>query len=584
MLQVLTKPNGMTLTQTYEATHNLLTGMDYHRGSTLVAQRTYTYDLLGRPTARNTARQGSIVNDTFVHNTRSELVEANVNSKEFEYTFDNIGNRQASIEDNNAKMYNTNELNQYSAISENGDSAFVPQFDADGNQTLIKTSTGIWSTVYNAENRPVSFMNNESNTVVECAYDSMGRRVFKKVISGNGTVTSHQRFIYRGYLQIACVDLTRTNHPALWLITWDPTQAIATRPLAIQKDGTWYSYGLDLTKNVCEVFGPAGNIRTAYTYSPYGQVTASGNVTQPIQWSSEFHDEELGLVYYNWRYYSSRDGRWINRDFINELLSKCLYIYCNNSSSVDYLGLQFVTPDLVDRVPGSLNSENHEMIIEFGKSWKIAITNFLYWLSSNYESHTVYKEGSYESNQVKNSVIGKTIRNFFIEKNINAEYCEDWRGVDNYALKFPGWDTLKYMFGDENQRNIAFKHIERFASGINSGIVSFIGSSNSVVEIKIVESERKKYILANYKVFNTTSLKSFIYHIIPDEWNGKEWTQEYQWTELFPCCPITADEIQRRKTIMEINEMTKQMFNSFPYNLHEVEINIQSNPFFVPGF
>ena len=130
-------------------------------------------------------------------------------------------------------------------------------------------------------------MDEEGNFLtVKCDYDFMGRRVFKKVISGAGTVTSHQRFIYRGYLQIACVDLTRTNHPALWLITRDPTEPVATRPLAIQKDGTWYTYGLDLTKNVCEVFGATGYIRTAYTYSPYGSVTASGNVTQPIQWSS----------------------------------------------------------------------------------------------------------------------------------------------------------------------------------------------------------------------------------------------------------------------------------------------------------
>ena len=46
LLQTLTKPNGMTLTQTYEATRDLLIGMAYHRGSNLVAQRTYTYDIL----------------------------------------------------------------------------------------------------------------------------------------------------------------------------------------------------------------------------------------------------------------------------------------------------------------------------------------------------------------------------------------------------------------------------------------------------------------------------------------------------------------------------------------------------------
>ncbi len=39
LLHKLTKPNNMTLTQTYEATRDLLTGMAYHRGSTLVAQR-----------------------------------------------------------------------------------------------------------------------------------------------------------------------------------------------------------------------------------------------------------------------------------------------------------------------------------------------------------------------------------------------------------------------------------------------------------------------------------------------------------------------------------------------------------------
>ncbi|MBQ4635587.1 MAG: hypothetical protein IJB64_04050 [Akkermansia sp.] len=59
---------------------------------------------------------------------------------------------------------------------------------------------------------------------------------------------------------------------------------------------------------MCEVFGSNGYINTAYTYTPFGEVTASDSVTQPIQWSSEFYDEELGLVYYNWRYYSSAIG------------------------------------------------------------------------------------------------------------------------------------------------------------------------------------------------------------------------------------------------------------------------------------
>jgi|GEM_PF-181682 len=353
LLQVLTKPNGMTLTHTYETTRDLLTSIAYHRGSTLVVQRDYVYDSLGRPTARNTARQGKVVNDNFTYNTRSELAAATVNGTEYEYAYDNIGNRTSATEGDEVTGYASNELNQYTMIRRSAENFFVPEFDADGNQYHIQTETGDWTLNYNAANRPTDFscMDEEGKFhTVKCDYDFMGRRVFKKVISGNGTVISHQRFIYRGYLQVACVDLTRTNHPALWLITWDPTKPVATRPLAIQKDGTWYTYGLDLTKNVCEIFGPAGNIRTAYTYSPYGSVTAIGNVEQPIQWSSEFHDEETGLVYYNWRYYNPLNGRWGRREPIYGHIYYNNYIYILNKmvSKIDILGLS--EPDLLDQI------------------------------------------------------------------------------------------------------------------------------------------------------------------------------------------------------------------------------------------
>ncbi len=255
-----------------------------------------------------------------------------------------MGNRTAALEESSGEasrtVYSANELNQYTAISENGAAAFVPQFDADGNQTLIKTETGIWTAIYNAENRPVSFTNEASGTVITCDYDSMGRRAIKKV-TVNGALTLHQRYLYRGYLQIACIDLTRTAHPCLWLITWDPMHTIATRPLAIQKDGTWYTYGLDLTKNVCEVFGSTGYIATAYTYSPYGSVTATGSVSQPIQWSSEYKDNDLGLVCYNWRYYNTMEGKWNQKDFIFSQFNS--YIYCNNMmNSIDFRGLSTI--------------------------------------------------------------------------------------------------------------------------------------------------------------------------------------------------------------------------------------------------
>ena len=241
--------------------------------------------------------------------------------------------------------------------------------DAAGNQTRVKTSTDIWAISYDAENRPTDFtkVDSSGSTSIHCEYDHMGRRA-TKTVTVNNNVTLHQRYIHRGHLQIAALDMTRAAHPALWYITWEsprglgggldklqsmfapqgragnvvpashPTQPVATRPLAIQKGGTWYTYGWDLTKNICEVYGPAGYIRTAYTYTPYGAVTAAGDVTQPFQWSSEYNDTELGLIYYNYRHYNPVDGRWIGRDIA--IMLDNLYNFTANEPIMyfDYIG------------------------------------------------------------------------------------------------------------------------------------------------------------------------------------------------------------------------------------------------------
>lgn len=254
-----------------------------------------------------------------------------------------------------------------------------------GNQILMKTYTGIWEVVYNAANRPVTFTKAEENTVtiVTCTYDSMGRRATKKVEvitagqSGESmtSVTLHQRYLYRDYLQIACSDLTHSSHPILWHITWDPTEPLSTRPLTIQKDGTWYTYGLDLTKNIWEMFNSSGVIATTYRYEPYGAVTAEGDVIQPVHWSSEYYDSELDLVYDNYRHYNPNEGRWINRDPIGEVDDQNLYKFSQNKSVaiIDLRGFQGANgyPEPT-RVP--IIGAPHPM--EISPEWITALVNF----------------------------------------------------------------------------------------------------------------------------------------------------------------------------------------------------------------
>ena len=369
LLKTLTMPNGMTLEQSYEAKRDLLANMDYNRGSTLVSRRSYACDALGRPTARTLLRQGTTRRDVFSYNGRSELTAATLGTNAYAYDYDNIGNRKTAQEIEEELTYAANELNQYTSITNSTlnsppltlspppstlEQPFVPSYDADGNQTKIQTATGVWTAEYNALNRPVRFTHTAEDgtvTTVTGDYDYMGRRIFKKVErtitdpeTGESTtlIVLNHRYLYRGYLQIAALDLTRSTLNALWYILWDPTQSQATRPLAIQTARSWFTYGWDLTKNIMELYDSTGHISTSYSYTPFGSVTSTGSISQPIQWSSEMFDAELGLVYYNYRHYNSRDGRWTSRDPIGIEGGFNLLSFLHNSPvhKNDYLGLK----------------------------------------------------------------------------------------------------------------------------------------------------------------------------------------------------------------------------------------------------
>ncbi|MGN0834757.1 MAG: RHS repeat-associated core domain-containing protein [Candidatus Spyradosoma sp.] len=124
----------------------------------------------------------------------------------------------------------------------------------------------------------------------------------------------------------------------------------ATRPLAINVLGdNLYFPTVDLTKNVCELVDFYGDIAATYDYAPFGAVAAgtpSGAAVpaNPFQWSSEFYDSELGLVYYNYRHYSPSLGRFLSRDPIEEQGGLNLYVFVgNNFSNGDYLGTISIT-------------------------------------------------------------------------------------------------------------------------------------------------------------------------------------------------------------------------------------------------
>ena len=302
-------------------------------------------------------RRVFINDEQYGYNVRDELISAD----EVSYAHDDIGlHAPTSVSEvgnrttAEGKTYTANNLNQYTAIDD-----FAPQYDDDGihaptsmsevgNQSLIKTETGIWSVTYNAENRPIRWQSGD--TVITMAFDRMGRRVEMRTMK-DGAETL-QRFVYDNYL---CIQQLRGADNALFhSYIWDPTEPIATRPLVfLPASGEIAYYFHDGNKNVADLIyhTRSNGLAAHYDYAPFGAIThTSSSTTQtrpiltenPFRFSSEVHDNSLGLVYYNFRHYAPIVGRWYALDTIE---SSNQYLFALNSPTMlfDRYGL-FVEP------------------------------------------------------------------------------------------------------------------------------------------------------------------------------------------------------------------------------------------------
>jgi len=268
---------------------------------------------------------------------------------EYAYQYDDIGNRLSSFDLGTNRIYAANNLNQYSEISTSDagfqTSEFEPQYDDDGNQTLIQTSTGIWSVTYNGESRPVLWerivSDSNTQTLVSMQFDRMGRRV--SYLETLGSVTnSYKVFTYDGYLQIANSELTTQNSQRF---IWDPTEPVATRPLVFyNSNASPQYYTHDGNKNVSDLTDSTQSLAAHYSYTPFGALlssSGSSSPSNPFRFSSEYADDALGLVYYNYRHCNPEIGRWMRRDPFSYYSGPNLVTFVSNkcTGAFDVFGL-----------------------------------------------------------------------------------------------------------------------------------------------------------------------------------------------------------------------------------------------------
>ena len=208
-------------------------------------------------------------------------------------------------------------------------------YDDDGNMLI----NGEWTYTWNGENRKIAA--EKSDQKLEFAYDFMGRRISKKVYTGsvgNWTLASEKKFVYNGYKQIAEFD---SGNVLQKTYTWQPVDLDV--PLWVKDGTTYYYYIVDGNKNVRSMVDVSGNEVASYDYNPFGKVVVSSGAykdTNKYRFSSEYHDDETGLVYYKDRYYDEILSRWTKRDSIGERGGLNLYVFVSNNAVnyTDHLG------------------------------------------------------------------------------------------------------------------------------------------------------------------------------------------------------------------------------------------------------
>ena len=209
-LNRFTYPNGMVRNNTYHSKLNLLAFIGYElseNGETVVGHE-YQYDALMRPTqSRDSwdAVTAATVRE-FAYNYRSELTGDQIRQRcGFNYQYDDIGNRETTRELGEGISYTTHRHNQYTDVARIRNHCRPPVARA-AIRPESKLRQAFGKSAIDANDRPVNFTSQNDRTVIECSYDYLGRR-FEKKVTVNGSTASYSWYLYRGYLQIAELDL-----------------------------------------------------------------------------------------------------------------------------------------------------------------------------------------------------------------------------------------------------------------------------------------------------------------------------------------------------------------------------------------
>ena len=242
---------------------------------------------------------------------------------------------------------------------------------------------------------------------LEFDYDYLGRCIAKRVYqwqppggttpdynveadrnnAANWSELSNQLFVYDGWNPIARYAAGNTTAPEqtyLWGTDLSGTMqgAGGVGGLLSVGSGTdeWFT-AYDGNGNIAATVD-AGTAAVDFSceYSAFGENLDSSRAGDvPFGFSTKYEDVETGLLYYGFRYYEPRLGRWLSRDPIEEDGGLNLYGFVGNApiNRVDYLGRIslslgisgfIATPSLGARFTASPGLQlSYDTLFEFGR-------------------------------------------------------------------------------------------------------------------------------------------------------------------------------------------------------------------------
>ncbi|WFE72159.1 RHS repeat-associated core domain-containing protein [Halomonas sp. M1] len=299
------------------------------RSPDTTSQQSYQYDALGRMSFRS--------------------LEGDPASKVIAYSYDAAGRLIGSQHGDNAHRYSVdaagNRLDGQQALSDNRLGQLNGtryRYDGAGNLIERQQPNGERLTLgYDGANRLVHLIHaSELGYTREATYryDGLGRRISKTVRHTNGTTaTTHYGWDGDRIVREE-TDNQRTT------VVYEPGSFVPMLRIDdTQQSQLASAYITDALGTPMQLVTPNGQPRWLAEPDDWAAVKnqrAVRNVTQPIRFQGQWHDEESGLYYNRHRYYDPQQGRYISQDPIGLNGGTNLYGYVTNPTGmVDPLGL-----------------------------------------------------------------------------------------------------------------------------------------------------------------------------------------------------------------------------------------------------